>query len=173
MAQGAVLYVVSLCQGEEIMIYNSRHPSRVGAVAGSAIRREPTALVVWVLGGGIILLVATHAFRRCVGVIRSSVAVRAVLYVVSLCQGEEIVVNHRRRPTGIGGMAGGTVSRKTGTLVIWVLCGCIILLVATHTFRGGVGVITGRMALCTVLNIVSLGQGEEIVVDALRIPSET
>ena len=44
---------------------------------------------------------------------------------------------------------------------------------AAHAFWGSVRVIARGMALCTILDIMSLGQWEKVMVDAFRIPAKS
>ena len=62
MALGTILYIVALSKRKEIMVDHCGRPTRVGGMAGGAIRRKPDTLVVRVLGGGVIVLMAVHTF---------------------------------------------------------------------------------------------------------------
>ena len=87
--------------------------------------------MVRVLGGRIILLVAICTFRGSVGIVAGSMAFRAVLYVVTLVQREEIVVNALAIPSKTHWvMAFSTVRGKTCHLVVRALGGCVIILMA-------------------------------------------
>ena len=130
-------------------------------------------MVAGVLGGCIVLLVATHAFRGGIRIIASCMAFGTVLYVMALCQREKVVVYHGRGPARFRGMTVDTVRGKAGILVVRVLGGCIVLLVATHAFGGGIRIIACGVAFGAVLDVVPLREREKIVVDTAAVPSKS
>lgn len=60
MALGTVLYIVPLGKGEEVVVYHGRRPSWICGMAGGTIRGKSAALVIWILGSRIVILVAGH-----------------------------------------------------------------------------------------------------------------
>lgn len=89
--------------------------------------------MVWILGSGKVLLMATYAFRRSIGIIPGGMTLATVLYVVPLGEWEKVVVDTPGiPPKSKGVMTFGTLSRKTGHLMVGALGGGIIILVAAN-----------------------------------------
>lgn len=83
-----------------------------------------------------------------------------------------VMIEGGRSPSRSGSVTGSTVSRETCGLVIWISSLVIIILMTGNTIRresriGAVGV-----ALSAILNSMSLGQGEKVMVDRSGCPSE-
>jgi len=167
MALGTILDVMAKGKREKVVVNLRRGPAGVGGMAIHTICGETGALVVGVLGSRVVVLVAIHAFWRSVRIVPCGMALVAVLDIMTLCKREKIVIDHSRRPPRTGGMAGDTIRGETGTLVVGVLRCRVIVLVATHTLRRSVGVVSGGMALGTILDIMALGKREKVVVDVL------
>ena len=83
-----------------------------------------------------------------------------------------VVLEVGRHPAGVGGVAGPAIGAE-GELHVVGLGGALeIVLVAGDAVAGRVRVVAVEVALGAVLDLVSLGQGEEAVVEAAGTPSE-
>ena len=81
------------------------------------------------------------------------------------------MVDGRRRPAGVRGVARGTVCRETVCTVDRVRRRIIVRLVAGDAVRVRVGIVARGVALGAVLNVVAKGQWEKVVVDGRRRPA--
>lgn len=110
----------------------SRHPVRVCSVAHGAIIREIGADVIRRLGVFKILLVASKAIIRRIGEVSTNVALLTIYLIMSIGQGEKIVVHFFSGPFSFKNIvAFQTICRKTRLLVVGVGAGHKILSVAT------------------------------------------
>ena len=66
-----------------------------------------------------------------------------------------VMVECCRCPSRICGMAGRTVGREMGSYVVWIRGLIVIILMARHTLRRCIRIITGLMARFTIIYIVS------------------
>lgn len=108
------LPVLSTVNGEilAVMIEFRWSPARIGGMASSTIGREVCRYVVGILGAVIIILMAVDTIGRkpCIGAI--GMALGTILYIMTLCQREKVVVDRGWGPTWIGRVARCTIGGK-------------------------------------------------------------
>ena len=81
------------------------------------------------------------------------------------------MVKGGRHPARVGGMTGYAIRREICSKVVGVGGLVVVVLVAKHAVRRGIGIIAGSVALCTILYVVALGEREKIVIDNGRHPA--
>lgn len=130
---------------------------------------------VFVIRPRIAMAGRTGKFGDIIGIGMAIHAIVPFSLVLSTVNGEElgvVVVKGGRHPTCIGRMTLDTIRRQPQGHVIRTEGRVEICLVAADTFRRGIRKIPGRMALITILNIMSQREREKVMRNRIGVPAK-